>query len=125
MPANAIALIGVLLHDSSESHLSEFSILLDIIQFSVSSSFSVNSAFLSLRQLIPTEPKTRKLSKIETLRLAKSYIEHLFAMLITGIFIDIITFAMTEMIVQIFQFAIKNTAVMRHCYGIIFMYFCI
>lgn len=45
---------------------------------------SVNSAFLTLRQLIPTEPKTRKLSKIETLRLAKSYIEHLFAMLITG-----------------------------------------
>lgn len=47
--------------------------------------FSVNSAFVSLRHLIPTEPKTRKLSKIETLRLAKSYIEHLFAMLITGI----------------------------------------
>ncbi|XP_055297447.1 transcription factor 15 [Sitodiplosis mosellana] len=45
---------------------------------------SVNSAFVSLRQLIPTEPKTRKLSKIETLRLAQSYIEHLFAMLITG-----------------------------------------
>ncbi|XP_031625474.1 transcription factor 15-like [Contarinia nasturtii] len=45
---------------------------------------SVNSAFLTLRELIPTEPKTRKLSKIETLRLAKSYIEHLFATLITG-----------------------------------------
>lgn len=45
---------------------------------------SVNSAFISLRDLIPTEPKTRKLSKIETLRLAKSYIEHLAAMLITG-----------------------------------------
>lgn len=45
---------------------------------------SVNSAFVTLRQLIPTEPKTRKLSKIETLRLAKSYIEHLFAILITG-----------------------------------------
>lgn len=44
----------------------------------------MNSAFVSLRQLIPTEPKTRKLSKIETLRLAHSYIEHLFAMLITG-----------------------------------------
>lgn len=46
--------------------------------------FSVNSAFVSLRQLIPTEPKTRKLSKIETLRLAKSYIEHLIAILVTG-----------------------------------------
>lgn len=46
--------------------------------------FSVNSAFITLRELIPTEPKTRKLSKIETLRLAKSYIEHLFAILITG-----------------------------------------
>lgn len=45
---------------------------------------SVNSAFISLRELIPTEPKTRKLSKIETLRLAKSYIEHLAAMLVTG-----------------------------------------
>lgn len=56
-------------------------------QFWISSQnsfFSVNSAFLTLRQLIPTEPKTRKLSKIETLRLAKSYIEHLFAVLITG-----------------------------------------
>lgn len=53
--------------------------------------FSVNSAFLSLRQLIPTEPKTRKLSKIETLRLAKSYIEHLFAMLVTGM-LDLINF---------------------------------
>lgn len=49
--------------------------------------FSVNSAFVSLRQLIPTEPKTRKLSKIETLRLAHSYIEHLVAMLITGMFL--------------------------------------
>lgn len=47
---------------------------------------SVNSAFVALRQLIPTEPKTRKLSKIETLRLAKSYIEHLAAVLMTGEF---------------------------------------
>ena len=29
---------------------------------------SVNSAFSSLRELIPTEPLDRKLSKIETLR---------------------------------------------------------
>jgi len=38
---------------------------------------SVNSAFSSLRELIPTEPLDRKLSKIETLRLATSYIQHL------------------------------------------------
>ncbi|KAL7031351.1 hypothetical protein ACKWTF_006972 [Chironomus riparius] len=45
---------------------------------------SVNSAFNTLRLLIPTEPKNRKLSKIETLRLAKSYISHLNATLATG-----------------------------------------
>ncbi|XP_055643103.1 basic helix-loop-helix transcription factor scleraxis-like [Toxorhynchites rutilus septentrionalis] len=45
---------------------------------------SVNSAFSNLRMLIPTEPKNRKLSKIETLRLAKSYISHLIAVLLTG-----------------------------------------
>lgn len=38
---------------------------------------SVNSAFTLLRTLIPTEPADRKLSKIETLRLASSYIAHL------------------------------------------------
>merc|ERR1712013_246129 len=38
---------------------------------------SVNSAFNTLRELIPTEPLDRKLSKIETLRLATSYIQHL------------------------------------------------
>ncbi|XP_034240377.1 transcription factor 15-like [Thrips palmi] len=38
---------------------------------------SVNEAFCSLRALIPTEPEDRKLSKIETLRLATSYIAHL------------------------------------------------
>ncbi|XP_050073358.1 transcription factor 15 [Anopheles maculipalpis] len=46
--------------------------------------YSVNSAFNNLRQLIPTEPHNRKLSKIETLRLAKSYISHLIAVLVTG-----------------------------------------
>ncbi len=46
--------------------------------------FSVNSAFNTLRLLIPTEPKNRKLSKIETLRLAKSYISHLHATLLSG-----------------------------------------
>ena len=48
---------------------------------------SVNSAFNTLRLLIPTEPKNRKLSKIETLRLAKSYISHLNATLATGKFL--------------------------------------
>ena len=43
---------------------------------------SVNSAFLLLRSLIPTEPLDRKLSKIETLRLAGSYINHLSSMLV-------------------------------------------
>ncbi|CAL8088663.1 unnamed protein product [Orchesella dallaii] len=38
---------------------------------------SVNTAFTTLRGLIPTEPVDRKLSKIETLRLASSYIAHL------------------------------------------------
>lgn len=38
---------------------------------------SVNTAFSALRTLIPTEPADRKLSKIETLRLASSYISHL------------------------------------------------
>ncbi|XP_022902721.1 transcription factor 15-like [Onthophagus taurus] len=45
---------------------------------------SVNSAFTTLRHLIPTEPKDRKLSKIETLRLASSYIAHLGTQLVAG-----------------------------------------
>ncbi|CAH1968691.1 unnamed protein product [Acanthoscelides obtectus] len=45
---------------------------------------SVNTAFSTLRTLIPTEPKDRKLSKIETLRLASSYINHLGAQLMAG-----------------------------------------
>ncbi|TMW52143.1 hypothetical protein DOY81_002778, partial [Sarcophaga bullata] len=45
---------------------------------------SVNSAFNTLRTLIPTEPYDRKLSKIEILRLAKSYIAHLDAVIATG-----------------------------------------
>ncbi|XP_036318924.1 transcription factor 15 isoform X1 [Rhagoletis pomonella] len=44
----------------------------------------VNSAFTTLRSLIPTEPCDRKLSKIEILRLAKSYIAHLDAVVMTG-----------------------------------------
>ncbi|XP_061529527.1 transcription factor 15 [Phycodurus eques] len=45
---------------------------------------SVNSAFTALRTLIPTEPVDRKLSKIETLRLASSYISHLANVLLLG-----------------------------------------
>ncbi|KFZ59753.1 Transcription factor 15, partial [Antrostomus carolinensis] len=37
-----------------------------------------------LRTLIPTEPVDRKLSKIETLRLASSYISHLANVLLLG-----------------------------------------
>lgn len=45
---------------------------------------SVNTAFTDLRMLIPTEPADRKLSKIETLRLASSYISHLGNVLLVG-----------------------------------------
>ncbi|CAB3220758.1 unnamed protein product [Arctia plantaginis] len=45
---------------------------------------SVNTAFNTLRLLIPTEPPDRKLSKIEILRLAGSYITHLDNQLYTG-----------------------------------------
>ncbi|XP_012689163.2 transcription factor 15 [Clupea harengus] len=45
---------------------------------------SVNTAFSELRTLIPTEPADRKLSKIETLRLASSYISHLANVLLLG-----------------------------------------
>ena len=45
---------------------------------------SVNTAFVTLRTLIPTEPADRKLSKIETLRLATSYIAHLNTVLMVG-----------------------------------------
>ncbi|XP_037517875.1 transcription factor 15-like [Rhipicephalus sanguineus] len=39
----------------------------------------VNAAMVALRRLIPTDPKDRKLSKLETLRLAAGYITHLSA----------------------------------------------
>lgn len=45
---------------------------------------TVNDAFMVLRDLIPTQPINRKLSKIETLRLATSYIAHLNSVLTTG-----------------------------------------
>lgn len=46
--------------------------------------FSVNAAYEALRGLIPTEPVNRKLSKIEIIRLASSYINHLRSTLHTG-----------------------------------------
>ncbi|XP_068598908.1 transcription factor 15-like [Brachionichthys hirsutus] len=45
---------------------------------------NVNTAFTALRTLIPTEPVDRKLSKIETLRLASSYIAHLANVLVVA-----------------------------------------
>lgn len=45
---------------------------------------SVNTAFSALRTLIPTQPADRKLSKVETLRLASSYISHLANVLLLG-----------------------------------------
>lgn len=45
---------------------------------------NVNTAFTALRTLIPTDPVDRKLSKIETLRLASSYISHLANVLVVG-----------------------------------------
>ncbi|XP_030379728.1 transcription factor 15 [Scaptodrosophila lebanonensis] len=46
--------------------------------------FNVNAAYEALRILIPTEPVNRKLSKIEVIRLASSYITHLRSTLIMG-----------------------------------------
>ncbi|XP_078572115.1 transcription factor 15-like isoform X1 [Branchiostoma floridae x Branchiostoma japonicum] len=45
---------------------------------------NLNTAFTTLRTMIPTEPADRKLSKIETLRLATSYISHLATVLMYG-----------------------------------------
>lgn len=39
---------------------------------------NVNVGFEKLRKIIPTDPEDRKLSKIEVLRLATSYINHLY-----------------------------------------------
>ncbi|KAH8387531.1 hypothetical protein KR093_007691, partial [Drosophila rubida] len=46
--------------------------------------FNVNAAYEALRVLIPTEPVNRKLSKIEIIRLASSYITHLRNILRAG-----------------------------------------
>jgi len=56
------------------------------ILFLFISQHSVNSAYEALRNLIPTEPMNRKLSKIEIIRLASSYITHLSSTLETGTF---------------------------------------
>ena len=45
---------------------------------------NVNDSFVKLRNLIPTDPADRKLSKIETLRLANSYIWHLSSILLNS-----------------------------------------
>ena len=66
---------------------------------------SVNTAFYELRTLIPTEPPNRKLSKIETLRLASSYISHLHTVLIAGV--DVLD-----------QPCIRHPALLTHLYGI-------
>ena len=58
---------------------------------------SVNDGFVILRQLIPTEPINRKLSKIETLRLASSYIWHLNALLVNSYRSEINTFHQDSM----------------------------
>ena len=44
---------------------------------------TVNSAFDQLRELVPTYPSNRKLSKIDTLRLACTYIQDLVSLLQT------------------------------------------
>ncbi|XP_030564675.1 neurogenin-3 [Drosophila novamexicana] len=46
--------------------------------------FNVNAAYEELRGLIPTEPVNRKLSKIEIIHLASSYITHLRSTLHAG-----------------------------------------
>lgn len=58
----------------------------DMIRQSIQSvsGCSVNAAYEALRGLIPTEPVNRKLSKIEIIRLASSYITHLRSTLHTG-----------------------------------------
>jgi len=66
---------------------------------------SVNTAFHELRTLIPTEPHDRKLSKIETLRLASSYIHHLQTVLLAGG--DVLE-----------QPCIRHPALLAHFYGI-------
>ncbi|XP_042256138.1 neurogenic differentiation factor 6-A [Thunnus maccoyii] len=55
----------------------------------------LNNALDSLRKVVPCYSKTQKLSKIETLRLAKNYIWALGEILSTGKRPDLLTFAQT------------------------------
>ncbi|KAK5849722.1 hypothetical protein PBY51_014033 [Eleginops maclovinus] len=56
---------------------------------------SLNSALDSLRKVVPCYSNTQKLSKIETLRLAKNYIWALSEILSTGKRPDLLTFVQT------------------------------
>lgn len=55
----------------------------------------LNNALDSLRKVVPCYSKTQKLSKIETLRLAKNYIWLLSEILSTGKRLDLLTFVQT------------------------------
>lgn len=55
----------------------------------------LNNALDSLRKVVPCYSKTQKLSKIETLRLAKNYIWLLSETLSTGKRLDLLTFVQT------------------------------
>ncbi|CAG5046009.1 unnamed protein product [Parnassius apollo] len=70
---------------------------------------SVNMAFNALRLLIPTEPPDRKLSKIEILRLAGSYITHLDNQLYTG--------EMEQPCLQKNNLSCKNTSLCTFCWS--------
>nr|XP_034832096.1 transcription factor 15-like isoform X2 [Maniola hyperantus] len=72
---------------------------------------NVNMAFNALRVLIPTEPPDRKLSKIEILRLAGSYITHLDNQLYTG--------NMEQPCIQKSDIEYKNTSLCTFCWSTI------
>ncbi|ELT94436.1 hypothetical protein CAPTEDRAFT_111699, partial [Capitella teleta] len=55
----------------------------------------LNEALEVLREYVPCYSKTQKLSKIETLRLARNYISSLAGILKNGVKPDTITFAKT------------------------------
>jgi len=75
---------------------------------------SVNGAFQVLRDLIPTENMDRKMSKIETLRLATKYILHLSAYINSGrgvkslMFLHFLMFALLRMKVFLKHLAFFN-----------------
>ncbi|XP_072949292.1 transcription factor 15 isoform X2 [Epargyreus clarus] len=70
---------------------------------------NVNMAFNALRLLIPTEPPDRKLSKIEILRLAGSYITHLDNQLYTG--------ELEQPCLQKNEFEYKNSSLCTFCWS--------